>query len=530
MRILLYLLLAPLFVFAQGEQRYADGTATDQDGNTFEWINYGTQDWAIENAEVVNYRDGTSIPQVTDATEWQNLTTGAWCYYDNDPAKGKLYNWYAVAGIHDNDPNTPNKEFAPEGWHVPSGAEWTTLEDYLIANGYNFDGTTSGNKIAKSMSSTTEWENSYAQGEPGNNQSINNNSGFNSYPKGFFNSGDFLNRFIDAAFWAFNPEPTHYYILYRSVGLNSDNFNGRIKKNTGLSVRFIKDANSVGANGDILLNGTVSAENNQIKNVADPTEPQDAATKAYIDALIAEAIAGLQSQLDALQNSSSVTDINGNSYDYLTYGDQVWTVENAEMVTYRDGTPIPQVTDVTEWQNLTTGAWCYYDNDPTKGKLYNWYAAAGIHDNDPNTPNKELAPEGWHVPTDAEWKTLENYLIANGYNYDGTNTENKIAKAMASTSGWDIYNSNNGGVPSNDQSLNNSSGFNAYPKGGLGNLGYSDDPDKPGDGSAGGLACFWSTTMIYNDAYCYYLAYRRSDLARGINPEWQGFSVRFVRD
>ena len=280
----------------------------------------------------------------------------------------------------------------------------------------------------------------------------------------------------------------------------------------------------------ILLNGTVSAENNQIKNVADPTEAQDVVTKAYIDALIAEAIAGLQSQLNALQNSSSVTDIDGNSYDYLTYGDQVWTVENSETETYRDGTPIPQVTDVTEWQNLTTGAWCYYDNDPTKGKLYNWYAAAGIHDNDPNTPNKELAPEGWHVPTDAEWKTLENYLIANGYNYDGTTTENKIAKAMASTSGWDIYNSNNGGVPSNDQSLNNSSGFNAYPKGGLGNLGYSDDPDKPGDGSAGGIACFWSTTMSSNDAYCYYLAYHRSDLARGINPEWQGFSVRFIRD
>ena len=141
MRILLFLLLAPLFVFAQGEQRYADGTATDQDGNSFEWITYGTQDWAIKNAEVVNYRDGTPIPQVTDATEWQNLTTGAWCYYNNDSSKGKLYNWYAVMGIHDTDPNTPNKEFAPDGWHVPTDAEWTTFENYLIANNYNYDGT-----------------------------------------------------------------------------------------------------------------------------------------------------------------------------------------------------------------------------------------------------------------------------------------------------------------------------------------------------------------------------------------------------
>ena len=123
------LLIAPVLGFGQGEQRYADGTATDQDGNTFEWINYSTQDWAIENAEVVTYRDGTPIPQVNDATEWANLTTGAWCYYDNDSTKGKLYNWYAVKGIHDNDENTPNKEFAPNGWHVPSDAEWTRLKN-----------------------------------------------------------------------------------------------------------------------------------------------------------------------------------------------------------------------------------------------------------------------------------------------------------------------------------------------------------------------------------------------------------------
>ena len=159
-------------VFAQGEQRYADGTATDQDGNTFEWINYGTQDWAIENAEVVTYRDGTPIPQVTEQAEWVNLTTGAWCYYNNDLSGGKLYNWYAAAGIHDNDPNTPNKEFAPVGWHVPTDADWTTLENYLIDNGYNYDGTTTENKIAKSMASTSGWNSSTISGAVGNDQNL----------------------------------------------------------------------------------------------------------------------------------------------------------------------------------------------------------------------------------------------------------------------------------------------------------------------------------------------------------------------
>ena len=274
---------------------------------------------------------------------------------------------------------------------------------------------------------------------------------------------------------------------------------------------------------DIQLNGTVSAENNQIKNVADPTEDQDAVTKAYVDILL-ERVNELQNQLSALQSaagSGTVIDQDGNSYTYLTYGDQVWTVDNAEMVTYRDGTPIPQVTDNTEWANLTTGAWCYYNNDPTKPRFYNWYAVAGIHDNDPNTPNKEFAPEGWHVPTDAEWTTLENYLIANGYNYDGTTTENKIAKAMASTTGWNS--STNTGAPGNDQSLNNSSGFNAFPEGyrfNNGSFGWEDVN-----------TLFWaSTESSVNKAWFRDMYTNYSFLDMYFNHKDYGISVRFVRD
>ena len=191
------------------------------------------------------------------------------------------------------------------------------------------------------------------------------------------------------------------------------------------------------------------------------------------------------------------------------------------MITYRDGTPIPQVTDATEWQNLTTGAWAYYNNDPTKPRLYNWYAVMGIHDTDSNTPNKEFAPEGWHVPTDAEWTTLENYLIANGYNYDQTTTENKIAKAMASTTGWST--STTTGAVGNDQSLNNSSGFNAFPEGGrnyFGSFNYE-----------GIFAIFWSSTEgDTNNAWDRNLYTYNSSLARSVHSRPNGFSVRFVRD
>ena len=325
------------------------------------------------------------------------------------------------------------------------------------------------------------------------------------------------------------------------LGIELDTGNGYLAMGTTqlLSVPYALyaensgNATSATPNLEAVLAENNSANNQQIKDLQDPTEAQDAVTKNYaetqfysqieVDALIAN----LQSQIDDLDtdnSAGSITDQDGNTYNYLTYGDQVWTVENAEMVTYRDGTPIPEVTDNTDWQNLTTGAWSYYDNDPTKPRLYNWYAVMGIHDTDPNTPNKEFAPEGWHVPSDAEWTTLEEHLIANGYNYDGTTTENKIAKAMASNTGW--ISSTDVGTIGNDQSLNNSSDFNAFPEGGRNNVSGS-------FGFGGGFAIFWSSTEDNADnAWYRFLYYNNSNLYRNNNGgnKHYGFSVRFVRD
>ena len=322
------------------------------------------------------------------------------------------------------------------------------------------------------------------------------------------------------------------------LGIELDTGSGYVAMGTTqlLSVPYALYAENSGnstpttPNLEAVLAENNSANNQQIKDLQDPTEAQDAVTKNYaetqfysqseVDALIAN----LQSQIDDLDtdnSSGSITDQDGNTYDYLTYGDQVWTVDNAEMVTYRDGTPIPQVTDNTEWENLTTGAWAYFNNDPTKPRLYNWFAVMGIHDNDPNTHNKEFAPEGWHVPSDGEWTTLENYLIANGYNYDGTTTGNIIAKAMASTTGWNSSTST--GEPGNDQSLNNSSGFNAFPEGYRFSNGSFD--------YEGYVAVFWSSTENGPpDAWSRYLFNDYSSLYRSGNLRQDGYSVRFVRD
>ncbi len=129
--------------------------------------------------------------------------------------------------------------------------------------------------------------------------------------------------------------------------------------------------------------------------------------------------------------TEQIKDADGNVYTTVTIGTQVWLVENLKTTKYNDGTDIPLVTDGTEWINLTTPGYCWYNNDEsanksTYGAIYNLYTV--------NIGN--ICPDGWHVPTDDEWTILENYLISNGYNYDGTTTDNKIAKALSSDAGW----------------------------------------------------------------------------------------------
>ncbi|MFM9006100.1 MAG: FISUMP domain-containing protein, partial [Flavobacteriales bacterium] len=128
------------------------------------------------------------------------------------------------------------------------------------------------------------------------------------------------------------------------------------------------------------------------------------------------------------------------SIETVTIGSQQWMKKNLSVATYTDGTPIPQVTDPMEWMNLTTGAWCWYNNDSatyaaTYGRLYNWYAVAGIYDEacwaDPALC-KQLAPIGWHVPSDAEWSMMINFLDPVA---DGGNTLPNIAGGMMKTIG-----------------------------------------------------------------------------------------------
>jgi uncharacterized protein (TIGR02145 family) len=110
-------------------------------------------------------------------------------------------------------------------------------------------------------------------------------------------------------------------------------------------------------------------------------------------------------EMSFITYTGTVTDIDGNIYNTVTIGTQIWMVENLKTTKYRDGTTIPNVTDGTAWTSLTTGAYCDYNNaasnSVTYGKLYNFYAVAD---------SRNIAPTGWHVPTNKEWSTLTTYL------------------------------------------------------------------------------------------------------------------------
>ena len=188
-----------------------------------------------------------------------------------------------------------------------------------------------------------------------------------------------------------------------------------------------------------------------------------------------------------------LTDIDGNNYQYKLICNQIWSSENLQTKKYKNGDPIPQVQDASTWENLTTGAWCYYNNDPSKGVLYNWHAVA-----DP----RGLAPEGWHVPLEYDYTTL---LDCQG----GSSN----AKKLKYITGW----TNNNGT--------NESGFSALPRGFRANLGFYDEF---------GVNGWWWTSSLNpssNGAKVFYIADVSDNAAIGsCGNKMFGFSVRIIKD
>jgi uncharacterized protein (TIGR02145 family) len=237
-------------------------------------------------------------------------------------------------------------------------------------------------------------------------------------------------------------------------------------------------------------------------------------TKYYVKAYISNGNEIVYGNEINFTTAANITDVDGNIYNIVQIGTQIWTKENLKTTKYNDGTSVINITDSAAWYQLysSTPGYCWYNNNeatykPTHGALYNWYSV--------NTG--KLCPVGWHVPTNAEWTILLDFLTNNGYGYQGSGDD--IAKSLAATGGWSI--SPTPGTPGNDLTSNNSSGFTAYPSGArfieFSSIDYG--------------AHWWtSTSESVNNAYQWILYYSNPLLGSGFWTKYVGFSVRCLKD
>ena len=224
-----------------------------------------------------------------------------------DTCYGLLYNWYAV--------NTG--KLAPTGWHVPSQTEFETLRLYVASQGWNYDGTTDAgtdtdNKQAKALANDCGWESSSITGAVGNTDypAIRNISGWSGLPTGHRRTnGEYLYIEGYGYWWStsliYSIAPVNYYICYADIYF----YAGFNEKQWGLSIRCVRDA------------------------------------------------------YEGWENDVPVVDYDGNEYDVVEIGTQLWLVQNLVTTHLNDGTAIPEVTDNSAWSVLTTPAFCAYDND-----------------------------------------------------------------------------------------------------------------------------------------------------------------------
>lgn len=223
----------------------------------------------------------------------------------------------------------------------------------------------------------------------------------------------------------------------------------------------------------------------------------------------------------------TIKDYDGNSYRTKKLGEQWWMVNNLKTTHYADGTEIPLVESVTVWEalGLEDKAYCYYDNGKNNekriyGALYTWAAVMNGNPSSDQNPSRlqGVCPEGWHIPSDSEWKELEMFLGMTEAAIDsvGLRGGNQGSKLASSESFW-----LNGYLDSNPDF--GSSGFNAQPGGGRrynGTFGHKGDN-----------ANFWTSTAYSNTrAWGRHIYSSYSSVHRYYNVKSNGFSVRCVKD
>ena len=475
-------------------EHFECGTSTlkDRDGNVYHTVKIGNQCWMRDNLRSTHYDDGTVI-----AVRSSISSTAPYRYYPNNDENnvatyGYLYNWTAVMreSVSGGVNHSVVQGVCPIGWHVPSKEEWVELlefvgnQDIYRCGGNNTD-------IAKALASTTNWNSSTNACAVGNTQSSNNITGFCAMPSGGNVASGYLDYFGKyARFWSyFEDEGSYlacsYNLSYSSAAIeyysSSAEFNG-------YSVRCVRDE----------------------RNAASVTVSED----------------GL-----LCPNTPVVKDIDGNIYYTVKIGEQCWMRDNLRTTKYANGTSITLNQSSSSYSTST--AYRYLpgntNNVSTYGYLYNWKAVMGNSSTSSATPSdvQGICPNGWHVPSSAEWTQLTNYVSENSSYFCGNNNTN-IAKSLSSAIGWESYSTEC--AVGNNPDDNNTTGFSALPAGSCTLLLPVDTYNYSGLNSR---TYFWTTTQTSNNntyAVIYGLSNSSTNVNSSMGHKANAYSVRCLRD
>jgi uncharacterized protein (TIGR02145 family) len=517
----------------------------DIDRNVYQTVKIGQRVWMAENLKVTRLNNGTLIPEVTDNTEWYWWRQPGLCWYNNDGFSykliyGALYNWYTVnTGL-----------LCPEGWHVPSEAEWQDLSNYL--GGADI----AGGKLKEV--GTIYWNSP--------NVGATDEYGFKALPGGSRTSrGEFIDIRLAARWWS-SSEFNSMNSIARSVHYSTAGMTNPIRYNMeGLSVRCIENTNNVHvptvttaevtsisqtsalSGGNITDDGGLKITARGICWSTSPDPNVDLSTKT-LDGIetgrFTSSISGLSPgttyYLRAYATnplgtsyggeisfktyySDAIRDIEGNSYNIVTIGNQVWMAENLKTTTLYDGTKISEIKDWAEWVNTTDPAFCWYENDnenygKTYGPLYNWYSVK----------TGKLCPTGWHIPSDEEWYQLALYLDQNAIQWPGSygiGNQSLIAGGMLKEIGTLHWLS-----PNTDAT--NITGFTAF----AGGIRYFNNYNFPiSFFDFGEQGAFWSDTeYLFNNKipvlWIRLLSWDSGIFVRNCEDENGGLSIRCLKD
>jgi uncharacterized protein (TIGR02145 family) len=387
---------------ATGDEFTCGSAFTDaRDGIEYNTVQIGSQCWMKENLRTMKDPDGSDL----DENDFRYPDFDL----DNLQTYGLLYSWNAMMNGGQSSTANPSgvQGICPEGWHVPSLAEWNKLIDTTNALYPNC----AAKALAENLTvdDTYLWMSSSDLCTPGYDQSNNNATGFSARPAGFYGSEMQFNNFHETAeFWsATQDESDDYSAYYIEIYYSSTDAHGiPFSKNHYRSVRCVRAAGGSGTVSDNTCPGT-------------PT----------------------------------VTDEENNTYSTVLIGNQCWMAENLRSTRRGEYTVQNAYTPGYEATNV-----------PTYGYLYTWNDAMAGQAGSDNNPSgvQGLCPDGWHIPSSDEWDDLLSFLNTNTqYHCNGINQA--TAKALSSTSGW----AGNSGdcTVGNDLSANNATGFSAYPAG-----------------------------------------------------------------